>query len=208
MNINVDILLNALFAYFIIMDPLGVSLNFNALTANHDSVYCRKTAFRAIAISLFIVVGFGFLGARLLNQLGITMEAFRIAGGLLLFHTSFDMVVRPDASPECDKYKPSNDIAVFPLSFPLIAGPGCLTLTILLFSKAGQIEGGLLSATLAVVIILVVMLVALLLSRKIARAIGQTPNAVIKRLLGVLLASLSVQFIADGIMGLIGQSAG
>lgn len=208
MNMNMDILLNALFAYFIIMDPLGVSLIFNALTANQDSVYCRKTAFRAIALSLFVVVGFGFFGTSLLGQLGITMEAFRIAGGLLLFHTSFDMIVRPDASPERGKYKPSSDIAVFPLSIPLIAGPGCLTLTILLFSKAGQIEGGLLSTTLAVVIILLVTLVALLLSHKIAHAIGETANAVIKRLLGVLLASLSVQFIADGIIGLIGQPAG
>ncbi len=205
---NVDILLNAMFAYFIIMDPLGVALVFNALTANQDSVYCRKTAFRAIALSLFVVVGFGFFGTSLLGQLGITMEAFRIAGGLLLFHTSFDMIVRPDASPESGKYKPSSDIAVFPLSIPLIAGPGCLTLTILLFSKAEQIEGGLLSTTLAVVIILLVTLVALLLSHKIARAIGETANAVTKRLLGVLLASLSVQFIADGIIGLIGQPAG
>jgi multiple antibiotic resistance protein len=115
------------------------------------------------------------------------------------------MVVRPDPPSAGDTYKPAHDIAVFPLSFPLIAGPGCLTLTILLFSRSGQTEGGLLATTLAIVIILGVMLMALLLSRRITGIIGGTANAVMKRLLGVLLASLAVQFIADGVMGLIGQ---
>jgi len=204
MNMSLEILLNALVAYFVIIDPLGVSLIFNALTDDQDSLYCRNVAFRAVLLSLLVVLGFGFFGAHLLGRLGITMEAFRIAGGLLLFHTAFSMVVRPDASQESGKYKPSNDIVVFPLSIPLMAGPGCLTLTILLFSKASKAEGGLLSATLAIVIIFALTLIALLMSHKIARVIGETANAVIKRLLGVLLASLAVQFIADGIIGLIG----
>jgi multiple antibiotic resistance protein len=205
MNMNLDTLLNALVAYFVIMDPLGVSLIFNGLTSDRDSSYRRSTAFRAVALSFFVVLGFGFFGASLLGRLGITMEAFRIAGGLLLFHTAFSMVVRPDQPSAGDKYKPVNDIAVFPLSFPLIAGPGCLTLTILLFSKSSETEGGLMATTLAIVILLGVMLVALLSSRRIAGIIGGTANAVIKRLLGVLLASLAVQFIADGVIGLIGQ---
>ncbi len=208
MNISFDILLNALVAYFVVMDPLGVSLIFNGLTSGQDSIYCRKVAFRAVGLSLFVVLGFGFFGARLLGQLSITMEAFRIAGGLLLFHSAFSMVVRPDASSEGGKYKPLDDIVVFPLSFPLIAGPGCLTLTILLFSRAGQVEGGMLATTLAIVIILALTLLVLLLSRRIAGVIGETANGVIKRLLGVLLAALAVQFIADGIIGLIGQSQG
>ncbi len=202
---SLDIFLNALAAYFVVMDPLGVSLIFNGLTDDKDSSYCRTAAFRAVVLSFFVILGFGFFGAPLLGRLGITMDAFRIAGGLLLFHTAFSMVVRPDQSSTGDKCEPVHDIAVFPLSFPLIAGPGCLTLTILLFSRSGQTKGGLMATMLAIVIILVVTLIALLASRRITGIIGGTANAVIKRLLGVLLASLAVQFIADGIMGLLSQ---
>lgn len=202
MIINPEIFLNAVVAYFVIMDPLGVSLVFNSLTSPRPASESRNIAIRATALSLFIILGFGFFGTQLLSRLGITIEAFRIAGGLLLFYSAFSMVVRPDTSSESDNFEPAGDIIVFPLSIPLIAGPGCLTLTILLFSKAGAVEGGLLSTTLAIFVILLLTLILLFLSRKIARIIGETANSIIKRLLGVLLASLAVQFIADGIIGL------
>jgi len=159
----------------------------------------------AVLLSLPLVMGFGFFGALLLSQLGITIEAFRIAGGLLLFHTAFTMVALPEASSYNKTNDPVIDITVFPLTFPLIVGPGCLTLTILLFAKAKLVEGGLLSATLAICIILALTLFGLLSAHKIASFIGKTTNAVLNRLLGVLLASLAVQFIADGIMGLVGN---
>jgi multiple antibiotic resistance protein len=202
---NLEVFLNALLAYFVVVDPLGVLLVFNVLVGNKDAPSRRRIALRAFILSLLLIVGFGFFGAPLLGRLGITIEAFRIAGGLLLFYTAFTMVVRPDTSSQNSKYEPSDDITVFPLTFPLIAGPGCLTLTILLFTQAEVAEGGLLSLTLAIVIILSMTLAGLLLSHKIADIIGKTVNAVLKRLLGVLLASLAVQFIADGIIALIGQ---
>lgn len=203
---NVDILLHALVAYFVIIDPLGMMLIFHALTDGQDARYGRSMALRAVALSAVVILSFGFFGAQVLSRLGITMEAFRIAGGLLLFHTAFNMVVRSDVSREGGPYKPSNDIVVFPLSIPLMAGPGCLTLTILLFAQAGQEEHGLLSVTLAIGLILALTLVALLLSGKISGIMGETANAVIKRLLGVLLAALAVQFIADGVLGFIRQT--
>lgn len=199
---NSEVLLNAAVAYFVVIDPLGVALIYNALTNGLDRLECRRIAFRSIILSLFVILGFGFWGARLLAQLGITIEAFRIAGGLLLFHSAFSMVVRPETSPEDGNYKSSRDIMVFPLSFPLIAGPGCLTLTILLFSKAGQLKGGIVSTTIAIVIILILTFIALLMSKKLAGMVGETANSIIKRLLGILLASLAIQFIADGILGL------
>ncbi len=205
MNIDLETLLTSLSAYFVLVDPLGASLIFNALTNGHDSAYCRKIAFRAVGLSFLVIIGFGFFGAGLLSRLGITMEAFRVAGGILLFYTAFSMVVRPDDEPSVDDSgnPPTNEIAVFPLSIPLMAGPGCLTLTILLFSKGRQVEGGMLSVVLAIVIILSMALGAFLLSRKIASAMGGTVNAIVKRLLGVLLAALSIQFIVDGIMGMV-----
>jgi multiple antibiotic resistance protein len=206
--IDLEILLTSLSAYFVLVDPLGASLIFNALTKGHDSAYCRNIAFRAVALSFVVIIGFGFFGATLLGRLGITMEAFRIAGGLLLSYTAFRMVVQPDTPSEegATRTPPSNEIAVFPLSIPLMAGPGCLTLTILLFSKSRQADGGILSVVLAIVLILTTALISFLLSRKIAAAMGGTVNAIVKRLLGVLLAALSIQFIVDGIMGLISQS--
>jgi multiple antibiotic resistance protein len=200
---NIEIFLHALVAYFVIIDPLGVLLVFHGLTSNQDSLSRRRIALHAVLLSLPLVVSFGFFGAHLLSRLGITMEAFRIAGGLLLFHTAFTMVVQPDTSSQSSKGDPSSDITVFPLTFPLMAGPGCLTLTILLFAKAKLVAGGILSATLAISIILAITLFGLLSADKIASVIGKTANAVLKRLLGVLLASLAVQFIADGVMGLV-----
>ena len=206
MNIDLETVLTALSAYFVLLDPIGNSLIFNALTTGRNFSYCRKIAFRAVGLSFLVIIGFGFFGATLLSRLGITMEAFRVAGGILLFYTAFSMVVRPDEPPtDSSQNPPSNEIAVFPLSIPLMAGPGCLTLTILLFSKARPVEGGILSVVLAVVIILTMALVGFLLSRRIADAVGGTANAIVKRLLGVLLAALSIQFVVDGIMGMVGQ---
>lgn len=198
---NIEIFLHALAAYFVILDPLGVSLVFNALVKGHDPKYGHRVAFSAAALSLLVILGFGFLGGRLLTQLGITLHAFRIAGGLLLFHTAFRIAIHPE--PKLDPSKAPSDIAVFPLTFPLQAGPGCLTLTILLFSQANDTKGGILSIILAIVAILTTTLLCMLLSRKISKLMGSIANSIIQRLLGVLLAALSIQFIADGILGLL-----
>ncbi len=204
MNIDLETLLTAVPAYFVLIDPLGASLIFNVLTKGHDSAYCKKIAFRSVGLSFLLIVGFGFFGATLLGRLGITMEAFRIAGGVLLFYTAFSMVVRPDDPAGDDAPKPaSNEVAVFPLTIPLMAGPGCLTLTILLFAEAHQVEGGIFSVVLASAVILSAALGTFLLSRKLTNAMGGTVNAIVKRLLGVLLAALSIQFVADGISGMV-----
>ena len=210
MNIDFElskgIIANALVGYLVIIDPLGVALIFNALTERESASYCRRAALRAVALSCVVVLGFGFFGATLLDHLGITMNSFRIAGGVMLFYTAFKMIVDPEKSAEDDP-KPK-DIAVYPLCFPFIAGPGCLTLTVLLFSQSSQVQGGLVAITLAVMIVFVVVALCLLMSKKIGRVVGPTADAIICRLLGVLLASLSVQFIADGIVGIMGQTTG
>ena len=196
---NMDIFLNALVAYFVVIDPLGLALIFNSLVQKHDPQHTRQIAFRATALSFVVIIGFGFFGASLLSRLGITLDAFRIAGGLLLFHTAFCMAVHPEA--KIDPTDTATDIVVFPLTFPLLAGPGCLTLTILLFSRGSGAGGEVFTIILAVILILALTLAGLLLSKKLVQILGATAQSVIQRLLGVLLASLSVQFIADGILG-------
>ncbi len=200
---NTGLFLTALLSYLVIIDPLGVSLIFVALTEGKDGAYCRSMGGRAVLLSLIIILCFGFFGARLLDTLGVAIESFRIAGGLLLFYTAFNMITRQEPfRMEQDQDAPE-DISVYPLSFPLLAGPGSLTLTVLLYASAeGRVED--IAALIAAVFsVLLLTLFSFMSGRKISRFLGETGNAIAKRLLGVLLASLSIQFIADGIMGFI-----
>jgi len=198
-----DSFLKALIAYFVVVDPIGVSLIFNALTDRKDDSYGRRMAYRSVSLSTLLVLFFGFWGVALLTVLGIEMESFKIAGGLLIFYAAFGMITRPDTVDSSSRREVFDDISVYPLSIPLMAGPGCLTLTVLLFSKARDQETGLLPLVAAIITIYLLTLFSLLFSKTLARLVGQTINSIFKRLLGVLLASLAIQFIADGIKGLL-----
>ena len=192
---STDVFLTALTSYFVIIDPIGVSLIFNGLARDTDDKQRRTTAVKSIVISFAIIFLFGFYGKDILVRLGISIEAFRISGGLLLLYTAFNMVTRDKLLKLPDRT--GQDISVYPMSVPLVAGPGCLTLTILLFSDVQKQD--YLSLTLAIVAVLMLTLAGFILSGKIKRLIGNTGDDIIRRLLGVLLAALSIQFIADGI---------
>lgn len=194
-----DSFINALIAYFVMVDPIGASLIFNALTKGKDDNYCRRMAIRSVTLSLLLVLCFGFWGVSFLGKLGIEMESFKIAGGLLIFYAAFGMITKPDNEEKKQDEQSYDDISVFPLSIPLIAGPGCLTLTILLFSGVREQHDSFLPLVAAVAAIYLVTLVCFLFSKPLVRLVGKTANDVFKRLLGVLLASLAIQFIADGI---------
>jgi multiple antibiotic resistance protein len=200
---NKSLLLTALLSYFIIVDPIGVSFIFAAITEGKEDAYCRKMAFRSVLLSTIIVLCFGFLGRNLLMQLGISIESFRIAGGLLLFYTAFNMIMKPEGLPTDISSQQPEDISVFPLSFPLIAGPGCLTLTVLLFANARHRQDEVIALVFAVLLIFTLTFICFLFANKLYRFMGKTGNGIVKRLLGVLLASLSIQFVADGIMGFV-----
>jgi multiple antibiotic resistance protein len=194
----------ALLSYFVIIDPIGSALIFGALTEARDGAFRRTVALRATLLSISVTLCFGFFGAELLRRLGISLDAFRIAGGLLLFYTAFNMVTKRTGFADNTDSDEPEDISVFPMAFPLLAGPGCLTLTILLFSDARHSAPGLAPVIAAVVLIYLLTLAFLAASKTLSSVIGKTGNNVIKRLLGVLLASLSVQFVVDGIRGVIG----
>ncbi len=199
-----DTVLNAALAYFVIVDPIGASIIFNALTDGKDRTYCRTMAIRSVCLSATLVLVFGFWGSGLLQSLGIQMASFRIAGGLLIFYAAFGMITKPDKPGNGSHLSEQDDISVYPLSIPLIAGPGCLTLTVLLFSKAAENNSSYLPLVLAIIGIYLITLLSFLFAKTLARIIGKTINNVLKRLLGVLLASLAIQFIADGIRTLAG----
>jgi multiple antibiotic resistance protein len=185
----------ALTSYFVIIDPIGTAVIFHGLAGDDDRTYNLRMAFRSVIISTLIVLIFGFFGGALLSKLGISIESLRVAGGLLLFYTAFNMITQKRQEQEKNLLK--TDIAVYPLSIPLIAGPGCLTLTILLFSNANG--SGLVPLILAVITIYLFTLACFLGSGLISRIIGQTGDDILRRLLGVILAALAIQFIADGI---------
>lgn len=195
---------------FVIIDPIGLVPLFAALTRDMDAVERRRTAVRAVAIATALLALFGLAGQPLLNTVGITIPAFRIAGGLLLFLTAVDMLFEKRTERRERRARDTqDDPSVFPLAMPLIAGPGALATMILLAGQSGDDALRLLEVHLAMFAVLSLTLVLLLAGGAIGSALGQTGITVVTRLLGMLLAALAVQFVLDGLAesGLFAQAA-
>ena len=192
--------ITAFVTLFVIIDPIGLTPLFVALTQGMTAEARRAIAIRACMIAALILSLFGVFGEALLGFVGISMPAFRIAGGVLLFLTALDMLFERRSKRregQADEEE-GPDPSVFPLAIPLIAGPGAIASVILL---AGQNPGPAgLAATLAVMVgVLLIVLVLFLLAGLLERALGKTGINVVTRLLGMLLAALSVQFVLDGL---------
>lgn len=195
--------LTAFVTLFVIVDPIALAPLFVALTRGMDEAHRRTVALRACLIAVVLLTLFGLLGDKILAGIGISMPAFKISGGILLFITALDMLFeRRTQRREGQQTDPNHDPSVFPLATPLIAGPGAFTTMILLVNNAPT--SGI-PHTLAIhgVMVLVVISAYLffLAAGLIERALGRTGIIVITRLLGMLLAALSVQFVLDGIRG-------
>ena len=195
-------LITAFATLFVVIDPPGLVPLFIALTQGMDNERRRAMAQRACIIATVMLMLFGLMGEALLGFIGISMPAFRIAGGILLFLTALDMLFeRRTQRREGQHADPDHDPSVFPLATPLIAGPGAIATMILLVGQSGPGWAG----TVAVMGLLLVMMLAtflfLLASPPLERLLGRTGTIVITRLLGMLLAALSVQFVIDGVRG-------
>lgn len=195
-------LITAFATIFVVIDPPGLVPLFIALTQGMDEAHRRALARRACIIAAVLLTLFGLFGEALLGFIGISMPAFRIAGGLLLFLTALDMLFeRRTQRREGQQPDPHHDPSVFPLATPLIAGPGAIASMILLMGQAGGDWG----ARIAVLGLMYVMVLATYLffwaSAPLERMLGRTGTVVITRLLGMLLAALSVQFVIDGVRG-------
>ena len=203
-----DILLNALITLFVTVDPIGTAPIFLGLTAGMSAVDRRSTALRGVVVSFVVLALFAITGMTILDGMGITIHAFRVAGGLLLFYTAFEMIyaLRQQRKAQTSKAAMKDQVAnlaVFPLAIPLIAGPGAISATILLSSElsSGSANGGWMGVIvlLALLAVLMSLTLALLYSAEyVDKFLGTTGRLVLTRLLGVLLAALSVQYVADG----------
>jgi multiple antibiotic resistance protein len=209
-----DVALTAFATFFVIIDPIGVVPLFMSLTPGMDAAQRRRTAVRAVIIATGILLTFTLLGQPILKYLGISLPAFRIAGGLLLLLLAVDMVVvkssgiRTTTPKEEEEAAHRPDITVFPLAIPLIAGPGSITSVILLHS---QHEGDLLAqaVTAAVMIgVLLMTLLGLLSSGRIMKLLGVTGVNVITRVFGIILSALAVSNIVEGLRGSFPALAG
>jgi multiple antibiotic resistance protein len=199
-----DHLLKFFVAFLVVVEPLSVIPIFMALTENDSEAERRRMARKGVAIAAVIMVVFCLGGGPFLRLLGISIDAFRIFGGLLLFLIALDMVfARPSGTrtsvPEEAEGRTKADISVFPLAFPFIAGPGALATILLAFGPATGnplLYGGLLAC---IAVVLALTLATLYLASPLMRIMGVTGANVVNRLFGVVLGALSVQFVIDGI---------
>lgn len=207
----IDFIINAFATLFVTIDPVGLAPMFLAVTAGLSPVDRRRVAVRATLTAAAILMIFFIAGQAILTVLGISVSAFRVAGGVLLFLVSVEMVFgkrseRKSEAAEKAVGDPAasdfHEIAIFPLAIPLIAGPAAISAIILLSSQAPDTVayvglGGV------ILVILAACMVSFLLADRIERLLGDTAQLVITRLLGVLLAALSIQFIADGVLAFV-----
>jgi multiple antibiotic resistance protein len=192
--------------FFVVVEPVSLIPLFAGLTEGASQTYKRLMACKASAISLAICVLFALVGAKFLSVMGISLDSFRIAGGTLLFLISLDMVFARTSgtrstTPEHEESLKREDISVFPLAFPFIAGPGALATILLTAGEVGAKPVLFLGFLGVVALVIAVCLGVMLAAPRLMNVLGVTGAAVMNRLSGVILAALAVQFITDGIRG-------
>ncbi|MEN2787687.1 MarC family protein [Sphingomonas qilianensis] len=200
----IELYISSLITFFVVIDPPGCAPIYAGLTAGASAVERRAMAVRAVLVASAILIVFALFGEDLLNALGISLSSFRIAGGIMLFLIALEMVFekrtqrREDRAQKIIETPEVEDVSVFPMAMPMIAGPGSIASVMLLMGRNDGLER---SAVVlgALATILLLTLLALLAAGPIMRVLGAKIEAVITRLLGVLLAALAVQFVIDGI---------
>lgn len=204
-----DLFVSAFVTFFVVIDPPGCAPIFAGLTSDATSAQRRAMAVRSVLIASAILIFFALLGEALLGALHISLDSFRIAGGLMLFLIALEMVFekrqerRSNRSEELKREGEAEDVSVFPMAMPMIAGPGSIASVMLLVSRGDGWESqavvmGALAANL------VLVLLALLAAGPIMRLVGKRIEGMVTRLLGVILAALAVQFVTDGVRAALG----
>ena len=200
-----DELVKFFVVFLVVVEPLSLLPILAALTQGADPSYTRHMVFKAVGISSIVCLVFAVGGAALLRVLGISVDAFKVGGGILLFLLAIEMVfarpsgVRSTTPAEDAECHDRGDISVFPLAFPLIAGPGALAVILLAFAGVPTGSPQFFGQVGVILTVLGITLGLMLVTRPVMNVVGVTGGTVLGRLLGVLLAALAVQFVMDGV---------
>ena len=208
-----ELFLSAFVTLFVVIDPPGCAPIYAGLTKGASAVQRRNMAVRACLIATAILLVFALFGVDLLAALHIELDSFRIAGGLMLFWIAWEMVFekrtqRREERTEKLAAQHANtpeveDVSVFPMAMPMLAGPGAIAAIMLLMQEAPGLEGSLVVLG-ALLTVLVITALALIAAGPLMRLFGDRVEAVVTRLLGVLLAALAAQYVIDGLRGSFG----
>ncbi|WP_336964668.1 MarC family protein [Sphingobium aquiterrae] len=196
--------ISAFVTLFVVIDPPGCAPIYASITTGASAEQRRSMALRAVGIATAILIVFALWGKQLLGALGIQLDSFRIAGGIMLFLIAMDMVFekrterREERAQKIAETPEVEDVSVFPMAMPMIAGPGSIATVMLLMARADGLQERL-AVMAAMATVLVLMLGALLAAGPLMNLLGKKIEAVITRLLGVLLAALAAQFVIDGL---------
>ena len=207
---NLDFIISAFVTLAVVVDPIGLAPIFIGVTDGLSKAERRSVGWRASLIAAVILIGTALIGDWLLRRLSITLPAFQIAGGLLLFFIAADMVLGTRSQRESKTAEQAvedhiRNIAAFPLAIPLMAGPGAIAATVLLAGRAG--DWMTLSALIGIIVaICALTMVVFLFAGRIKGALGITGNIVLSRLLGVILAALAAQYVIDGVRAVMRNS--
>ncbi|HEU4820740.1 MAG TPA: MarC family protein [Qipengyuania sp.] len=204
-----ELFLSAFITMFVVIDPPGCAPIYAGLTKGATQAQRRNMAIRATVIAGAILLVFALFGEALLGALHIELDSFRIAGGLMLFLIALDMVFekrtqrREERAEKIAATPEVEDVSVFPMAMPMLAGPGAIASIMLLMSKSSGTEGTVMVLT-ALLLVLLMTLAALIAAGPLMRLFGDRVEAVITRLLGVLLAALAAQYVIDGLKSAFG----
>jgi multiple antibiotic resistance protein len=200
----IELFVSAFVTFFVVIDPPGCAPIFASLTNGATPAHRRAMAIRSVAIASGILLFFALFGEDLLRALGVSLAAFRIAGGIMLFMIALDMVFerrtqrRENRAQEVSATPEIEDISVFPMAIPMIAGPGSIASIMLLMARSNGLDQSLVVLG-ALASILILTLIALLAAGPMMRFLGLKVEAMITRVLGVILGALAAQFVIDGI---------
>jgi multiple antibiotic resistance protein len=200
----IELYLSALVTFFVVIDPPGCAPIYAGLTHGATPAHRRSMAIRAVVVAAIILFVFAAVGEVMLHALGVSLAAFRIAGGIMLFLIALEMVFekrterREDRAAKVAQTPEVEDVSIFPMAMPMIAGPGSIASVMLMMSRNHGLEK-VAAVLAALATILALTLVALLAAGPLMRLLGARIEAVITRILGVLLGALAVQFVIDGI---------
>lgn len=199
-----ELFISAFVTFFVVIDPPGCAPIYASLTSSAPPHDRRTMAIRAIMVSALILLVFALFGEQMLGALGISLDSFRIAGGIMLFLIALEMVFekrterREDRAQEIIETPEIEDVSIFPMAMPMIAGPGSIAAVMLLTSQHDGIDNALVILG-ALGSVLLITLLGSLSAGPLMRVLGNKVEAVITRVLGVLLGALAVQFVVDGL---------